>query len=267
MFVVSPTDQWLREAFAGSTKAVRISSPFVGTYLRDRILELHDSIEVTLLTRTLIADFASHASDFDAVCSIAERTGGVLSLDSLHAKVYVVDEKRALVTSANATYSGMYRNAECGIEISKRKPVMDLLTLFGDAFGRRHLVQSWSLGDLQSLREPINVLTRSAKRLNTTSSSIEELQRFEIDSAGFEELVESFSGWLRLTLTGIAKLNGHAFVLSELYKSCEQLALKQFPSNRYPRQKIRQQLQRLRDLGIVHFLGKGRYELLALRKR
>jgi chromosome condensin MukBEF MukE localization factor len=32
-----------------------------------------------------------------------------------------------------------------------------------------------------------------------------------------------------------------------------------YPNNRFPRQKLRQQLQRLRDLGMIEFLGEGRY--------
>ena len=50
------------------------------------------------------------------------------------------------------------------------------------------------------------------------------------------------------------------FDLAEVYKSEEKLA-KLHPANRHVRDKIRQQLQVLRDLGILEFLGRGEYRL------
>lgn len=266
VIVISPTDRWIRDAFASSRKTIRISSPYVGGYLRDRVMEVPDEISVALLTRTLIADFASKASDFNAVCSIAARTGGILSLNSLHAKVYIVDGRRALITSANATYSGMHRNAECGFEITRPKDISELLHLFGRAFGNATVMQPWSLSELEALRRPIEVLAASVKRFPAAPSVTEGPQRFELDRRTFDRLLEGFAGWLRLTLAGIVALNKASFTLQEVYDVCQPLVAVEFPENRHPRPKLRQQLQRLRDLGIIQFLGGGKYELLARRR-
>src|SRR5437870_4298315 len=110
MIVVSPTDRWFRSALLQCSSSLHVASPFVGKYLSERIESLPLGIPTILLTRTLLTDFASSASDLDAVCSIARRTGHIFSLNSLHAKVYVIDKARALITSANATFSGMFRN-------------------------------------------------------------------------------------------------------------------------------------------------------------
>ena len=108
MIVTSPTHNWLEEALAHRSGAVTICSPYVGDYLKKAVSTLDRSVPLTLLTRTLLSDFATRASDLDAVHGIAQRTGGILSLSSLHAKVYIVGTDRALVTSANATFSGMH---------------------------------------------------------------------------------------------------------------------------------------------------------------
>ena len=115
MIITSPTDQWLRESLRHCNESFAVSSPYVGAYLRDMVSKLDEEITTTLLTRTLLTDFASRASDLEAVHSLAQRTKGILSLSLLHAKVYVIDNRRALVTSANATFSGMHRNRECGV--------------------------------------------------------------------------------------------------------------------------------------------------------
>jgi len=50
------------------------------------------------------------------------------------------------------------------------------------------------------------------------------------------------------------------FTLAEVY-ACEDELARLHPRNRHVRDKIRQQLQVLRDLGVVEFLGGGRYRL------
>lgn len=50
------------------------------------------------------------------------------------------------------------------------------------------------------------------------------------------------------------------FTLAEAYAFAGELA-RLHPANRHVEPKIRQQLQRLRDLGFVEFLGRGIYRV------
>lgn len=68
-------------------------------------------------------------------------------------------------------------------------------------------------------------------------------------------------GWTTLTLSTIRSLAKREFRLSELYER-EQSFARMYPGNRHIRAKIRQQLQVLRDLGVLCFVGTGRYHLL-----
>ncbi len=68
-------------------------------------------------------------------------------------------------------------------------------------------------------------------------------------------------GWLTDVLATIRKLDKETFTLSEAYEFEEELA-RLHPRNKNVKPKIRQQLQVLRDQGIVQFLGKGRYQIL-----
>lgn len=263
MIIVTPTAQWLESALAHCSTSVTVSSPYVGDYFADTISRLPEKIEVALLTRTLITDFASRASDLDAVCKLAKRSDGVLSLSSLHAKVYVVDETKALVTSANATYSGMNRNRECGLEVTSRAEVRTLATLIHSGFGGIPKPKSWTVEDLEELREPVKVLRDALPR--TTKSQLQTVDappRVELPRRQFNKLIESFSGWLQLTLEGIAMIESNIFTMEQVWIACSPLAQRRFPENRHSREKMRQQMQRLRDLGLVLFVGKGRYERL-----
>jgi type II restriction enzyme len=68
-------------------------------------------------------------------------------------------------------------------------------------------------------------------------------------------------GWTTLTLAIIRTVGKYSFELSDLYAREHQFA-EVYPGNRNVRAKIRQQLQVLRDLGVLGFEGSGRYHLL-----
>ncbi len=68
-------------------------------------------------------------------------------------------------------------------------------------------------------------------------------------------------GWTILTLGAIRRLGRQDFSLREIYAQ-EDSFRECYPNNLNIRPKLRQQLQVLRDLGYVEFLGGGEYRLL-----
>lgn len=58
----------------------------------------------------------------------------------------------------------------------------------------------------------------------------------------------------------VEKLGNKEFTLDEVY-TFESLLSKKHPNNRHVKDKIRQQLQVLRDKGYLEFLGDGLYKL------
>lgn len=67
-------------------------------------------------------------------------------------------------------------------------------------------------------------------------------------------------GWILDIMNCIDKLNKNKFNLSEVYAFNKLLAGK-YPNNRHIKDKIRQQLQFLRDKGYLRFVTRGEYEL------
>jgi type II restriction enzyme len=68
-------------------------------------------------------------------------------------------------------------------------------------------------------------------------------------------------GWLINVMKCVEEIGAKEFDLDEVYAFESRLS-GLYPMNRFVRQKIRQQLQVLRDQGYLEFLGKGRYRLL-----
>ena len=67
-------------------------------------------------------------------------------------------------------------------------------------------------------------------------------------------------GWTLEVLNVVRAINKPEFSLAEVYAHAGELG-RRHPENRHVRDKIRQQLQELRDLGMVEFLGRGEYRL------
>jgi type II restriction enzyme len=76
-----------------------------------------------------------------------------------------------------------------------------------------------------------------------------------------EKLQVEKRGWTLDVLQVVQSLGKHEFTLADVYTHSDALA-KLHPNNAHVRDKIRQQLQVLRDLGLLEFLGDGSYHLL-----
>jgi type II restriction enzyme len=74
-----------------------------------------------------------------------------------------------------------------------------------------------------------------------------------------EKKVES-RGWILDVMNCIDTLNKKTFLLDEIY-AFERHLRQKHPNNKHIKDKIRQQLQFLRDRGYLDFIGKGRYRL------
>lgn len=87
----------------------------------------------------------------------------------------------------------------------------------------------------------------------------------EIDADKYEGGIDSIrlnlKGWEKDVFDVLNEIKFDIFKLNDVYKY--QVSLKSLhPRNRYIKDKIRQQLQVLRDLGLLQFLGGGVYRKL-----
>jgi type II restriction enzyme len=69
-------------------------------------------------------------------------------------------------------------------------------------------------------------------------------------------------GWLLSVMKCIEKIRRRTFTIDELYRFEDELRVT-YPSNRHIKEKMRQKLQILRDIGYLEFVGRGTYRLIA----
>jgi type II restriction enzyme len=72
-------------------------------------------------------------------------------------------------------------------------------------------------------------------------------------------------GWAFDVLTTVRNLGCRRFTLNDIYADAGRLS-RLHPNNQYVEAKVRQQLQRLRDAGILKFCGRGQYEMVIQRE-
>lgn len=87
-----------------------------------------------------------------------------------------------------------------------------------------------------------------------------EIQQQWKKTAVLDELDSTARGWVALTLGVVERIQKKEFSLQDVYEF-EHVLAKAFPNNRHIRPKLRQQLQVLRDMGLITFLGGGEYAL------
>jgi type II restriction enzyme len=75
-----------------------------------------------------------------------------------------------------------------------------------------------------------------------------------------EEKKVTVKGWLLDIMSCIDKLSKQEFALSDIY-SFEKILNEKHPNNKHIKDKIRQQLQFLRDKGYLEFISPGKYRL------
>ncbi|MDP2826332.1 MAG: DpnI domain-containing protein, partial [Sulfuritalea sp.] len=75
-----------------------------------------------------------------------------------------------------------------------------------------------------------------------------------------DEYKSAKRSWIAVTMALVRRLNKRSFTLAELYE-LDGDARKTFPNNAHVKEKLRQQLQHLRDRGWLHFEGRGNYRL------
>lgn len=68
-------------------------------------------------------------------------------------------------------------------------------------------------------------------------------------------------GWTIAVLSCVERIGHQAFTLDQMYKFETTLA-RQYPNNNFIKDKIRQQLQVLRDQGLIEFVSRGKYRLI-----
>lgn len=125
----SPIERPLRQLLTGCERNLFVASPFINDYgvgvLIDALANRIRSVSIEILTSVNPRSLTDGGLDLTALIRLCQEQSlvGIRSLPQLHAKVYVVDERKAIIGSANLTRGGLRENHEYGIAVSDTRLV------------------------------------------------------------------------------------------------------------------------------------------------
>ena len=178
-------------------------------------------------------------------------SGNINQTATYHPKLYLFshlyDKTTAIVGSSNLTRGGLENNVEINIEIktdSSEPVIIDLL----DDFQQLEVAERRIKPDSTYIDyyEELYKISRKGKSI-TNHPKYKEIKELEKKLPAPTIHVNDLLGWMRLVFE---HLPGDEFATNELYKY-EQEFKQIYPENQNIRPKIRQQLQFLRNIGLL----------------
>ncbi len=242
-----------------------LASPFIKANVAQMILDNKPTeAKISLLTSYKLNSFYRNSSDLTALKHFIESRIEVRNYPTLHAKTYIFDSERAIITSANLTLGGLQNNYECGVLLHDSNTVSRLRADFLQIFEDEEKVSTVT-EEILSTTEGIIAKVPKEKRIKFEKSEKDLFPKYELEDdlydGGVTTIVDALSGWRLDTFNVVSKIPTNIFKLEQVYAYKQHLQ-ELHPENRNVEAKIRQQLQELRDLGLVEFLGGGVYRKL-----
>jgi phosphatidylserine/phosphatidylglycerophosphate/cardiolipin synthase-like enzyme len=242
-----------------SKESIKITSPFIKGNVCDELLSnKKKDTSIEIITSFKLMNIYSGSLDLSALENVINSSGTVRNYSKLHSKIYLFDDKRAIITSGNLTNGGLLSNFEYGIYTDDELVVNCIVKDFS------FLSSHKDTGKIEQthIKEVRNILSKLPEsipvklpKFRVNESKAEDCEPLEVSD---HILTSSLSGWKLEVFKCANSIPAQTFSLSEINKFEKQLQLI-YPNNNNITHKIRQQLQYLRDLGLIEFLGNGQY--------
>lgn len=172
----SPWAEPFRQLVSSAQSELLLVSPFIKQQSTDQVLEnlarrgVCSDIRVQVLTNLRPESILNGSTDVGALAALSRTLPKfeLVHLPSLHAKVYVADEKMAVVTSANLTTPGISGNLEYGVAFTDGAAVRGIRRDFRDYSALGATVEAADLEvilrEAQELKEAFTKAERSIRK-------------------------------------------------------------------------------------------------------
>lgn len=188
-FLKSPWDEEFDLLIKQAGSRLVISSPYIGKNPCKRLIDIKrdceglDNFSILMLTDLSRDTILSGATDVSAICDLLEifHQIEIRFLPSIHAKIYVADDRIAVITSANMTNGGLFRNFEYGVKLLDR----DLVAIV-----TKDVTEYASLGTKID-KDKINFLSKISAELTNVRKDAEKSIKGKL-KAEFERQLKHF---------------------------------------------------------------------------
>lgn len=241
-----------------SKNNIYLCAPFIKKEIVDKILEnKKDGIEMVVITSANLSNFLCGSLDISAIKELIKQGVTVRNYQKLHAKIYIFDRKKALVTSANLTNNALYHNYEYGVLIDDNS-IADKIY---DDYVKMINNEDCGIFSIQLLDRLEKIKQRINKRPVVNVDSENDVIIIEEKN----NLIENLTSWQKDVFEIINEFDNDMFDTQDVYSYKGELKIKH-PKNNNIEAKIRQMMQELRDMGFIKFYNRGNYKRLWIDK-
>lgn len=240
-----------------STNEIKLCAPFIKTGIINDILRYKkQNVNIKTITNVKLMSVYRKVLDIDALSKILLSNGRLFNYPNLHAKIYIFDDNKLIITSANLTEAGLKKNKEYGIYTDESTLVKNANIDF-DQMCNDDITGIVKLKHLEDIQKIIDDVPKETKI---------ELPKYEIEteevfSYNIIQSSPNLIGWKKDIYDIIVEFPDNHFSLEDF--DCYINGLRVLhPQNHNIEAKIRQILQQLRDLGLIIFEGNGSYKRL-----
>jgi phosphatidylserine/phosphatidylglycerophosphate/cardiolipin synthase-like enzyme len=263
--IKSPWEDFLLSLLNQAKSSVYLASPFIKTQTASLIAQnIISKVDFRYINSFKLAHFQNGASDLEALKIFMKENCKQKNVHNLHAKLFVIDD-RAIITSGNLTPGGLRNNLEYGVLISDehvREIKRDYLTIFNNPEYPKITLKVLDKADaiLQSIPKEKQVKIKISDK-SLFDEIINDENHEEKFEGGTESVLRNLSPWEQDVFVCLTNLSNDVFTLRDVYQFEKHLS-KLHPRNQNVQAKIRQQLQQLRDVGLLEFIRPGLYKKL-----
>lgn len=246
------------ELCSNSTSSIKLCSPFVKTNIIEEVIEnTNKNINLSLITNINLNSLCKGGLDLDALELLANRKAPIINSQKLHAKIYIFDNKKCALTSANLTNSGLKTNVEYGILVDDINQINTIIKDYNSIskYGLNGEIKKEQLERIRKLIDAFN--QQSTSPIDTTSENLLS----DIISVNNSFLDNHFTGWQKFLINIIEDFNKDVFSTKD-FKNIEYKLREYAPNSKTPLRTVNRVLQELRDVGLIKFLGNGKYRKL-----
>ncbi len=235
-----------------SQNIIRLCAPYIKTHIVEEIINRKNvDTNLIVVTSSSLPVFATGGSDLEAIRTLLDNNISVYNYQDLHAKIYMFDDVKAIVTSANLTNSGFYRNYEYGLFLDDT----DIITQFKNDF--KGMIESEDCGIFDNSK--INEISRMITDIQRTPSV--NLTEDGLPLLSIEDVLNAttnLKGWKKDVFSSLIRIESNHFTTNDLRQFTAQFQ-ELHPNNNNIEAKVRQVLQQLRDIGLIRFITRGNY--------
>lgn len=237
-----------------ATNEIKLCAPFIKTGIVNDIFKYKkQDVNIKTITNIKLMSFYRKVLDIDALSKILLSNGKLYNYPTLHAKIYIFDNNRLIITSGNLTEAGLKKNKEYGI-ISDD---FDLVTTANSDFDQMCNDDITGLVKFNHLIDAQKIIDNIPKETKIELPKY-EIENNEVYSYSIIQSSSNLLGWKKDIYDIIVKFPDDHFVIKDFDCYIKDLCTLH-PQNRNIEAKIRQVLQQLRDLGLIIFEGNGSY--------